>query len=103
MQYAQLGNSGLTVSRLAVGAMTFGKYSFGTFHANVDQSAADKMVGMDLDAGVNLFDTAEGYGQGQSEEVLGAAVNKRDAATDRSLPPRSAPSPQVQTIQTGGA
>ena len=37
MQYTQLGNSGLTVSRLALGTMTFGKYSFATFHANVDQ------------------------------------------------------------------
>jgi aryl-alcohol dehydrogenase-like predicted oxidoreductase len=84
MQYTQLGNSGLTVSRLAVGTMTFGKYSFAGFHANVDQGAADKMVGLALDAGVNLFDTAEGYGGGQSEEVLGAAL-KRAGARERSV------------------
>jgi aryl-alcohol dehydrogenase-like predicted oxidoreductase len=79
MQYTQLGDSGLTVSRLALGTMTFGQYSFATFHANVDQSTADKMVGVALDAGVNLFDTAEGYGQGRSEEVLGAALQRADA------------------------
>jgi aryl-alcohol dehydrogenase-like predicted oxidoreductase len=79
MQYTQLGNSGLTVSRLALGTMTFGHYSFATFHANVDQATADRMVGLALDAGVNLFDTAEGYGQGQSEEVLGAALRRANA------------------------
>jgi aryl-alcohol dehydrogenase-like predicted oxidoreductase len=84
MQYTQLGKSGLTVSRLALGTMTFGHYSFATFHANVDQATADRMVGLALDAGVNLFDTAEGYGQGQSEEVLGAAL-KRASARDRAV------------------
>jgi aryl-alcohol dehydrogenase-like predicted oxidoreductase len=84
MQYTQLGNSGLTVSRLALGTMTFGRYSFATFHANVDQASADRMVGLALEAGVNLFDTAEGYGQGQSEEVLGAAL-RRANARDRAV------------------
>jgi aryl-alcohol dehydrogenase-like predicted oxidoreductase len=84
MQYAQLGSSGLTVSRLALGTMTFGEYSFSTFHANVDQATADRMVGLALDAGVNLFDTAEGYGAGRSEEVLGAAL-RRAGARDRAL------------------
>jgi aryl-alcohol dehydrogenase-like predicted oxidoreductase len=79
MRYAQLGNSGLTISRLALGTMTFGQYSFATFHASVDQTTADRMVGLALDAGVNLFDTAEGYGQGQSEEVLGTALRHAGA------------------------
>jgi aryl-alcohol dehydrogenase-like predicted oxidoreductase len=84
MRYTQLGSTGLTVSRLALGAMTFGQYSFATFHANVDQSTADRMVGLALDAGVNVFDTAEGYGDGRSEEVLGAAL-RRAGARDRAL------------------
>jgi aryl-alcohol dehydrogenase-like predicted oxidoreductase len=84
VQYTQLGNSGLTVSRMALGAMTFGHYSFATFHATVDQAGADAMVGLALDAGVNVFDTAEGYGQGQSEEVLGAAL-KRVGVRDRAV------------------
>ena len=84
MQYTQLGDSGLTVSRMALGTMTFGQYSFSTFHANVDQGMADRMVGLALDAGVNLFDTAEGYGAGQSEEVLGTAL-RRANARDRAV------------------
>ena len=84
MQYGQLGSSGVTVSRMALGAMTFGHYSFGTFQARVDQATADQMVGLALDAGVNLFDTAEGYGNGQSEEILGTAI-KRAGARDRAL------------------
>jgi aryl-alcohol dehydrogenase-like predicted oxidoreductase len=84
MKYTQLGNSGLTVSRMALGAMTFGQYSFATFHANVDQATADRMVGLALDAGVNLFDTAEGYGDGASERVLGAAL-RRAGARDRAV------------------
>jgi pimeloyl-ACP methyl ester carboxylesterase len=79
MQCVQLGASGLTVSRMALGTMTFGEYSFSTFQANVDQAASDRMVGLALDAGVNLFDTAEGYGQGRSEEVLGAALRRANA------------------------
>jgi aryl-alcohol dehydrogenase-like predicted oxidoreductase len=84
MQYTQLGNSGLTVSRMALGAMTFGHYSFATFRATVGQPTADQMVGAALDAGVNLFDTAEGYGDGQSEEVLGAAL-RNAGARDRAV------------------
>jgi aryl-alcohol dehydrogenase-like predicted oxidoreductase len=64
--------------------MTFGEYSFASFYANVDQSTADHMVGAALEAGVNLFDTAEGYGDGASEEVLGAAL-RRAGARDRAL------------------
>lgn len=85
MQYTQLGRSGLTVSRLALGAMTFGDYAWGeAFHSDTDQATADRMVAMALDAGVNVFDTAEGYGQGQSEEILGVAI-KRSKARDRAV------------------
>jgi aryl-alcohol dehydrogenase-like predicted oxidoreductase len=84
MEYTQLGNSGLTVSRMALGTMTFGQYGFAGFHANVDQEIADRMVALALDAGVNLFDTAEGYGNGRSEEVLGAAL-RRANARDRAV------------------
>lgn len=95
MQYAQLGDSGLTVSRLGLGAMTFGQYSFGTFHANVDQATADRMVGLAFDAGVNLFDSAEGYGQGRSEQVLGAALRRANARE------RAVISTKVSTYGTG--
>lgn len=84
MKYTQLGTSGPTVSRMALGAMTFGHYSFGAFHADTDQATADRMVGLALDAGVNLFDTADAYGNGQSEEVLGISI-KRGGARNRAV------------------
>ena len=84
MRYRQLGDSGLIVSSMALGAMTFGHYSFATFQATVGQTEADRMVGLALDAGVTLFDTAEGYGAGRSEEVLGTAL-RHAGALDRAI------------------
>ena len=78
MQYSRLGNTGLVVSRLAFGAMTFGS-SPGLFAAisKVGQSLANQIVGKTLDAGVNLFNTADVYTEGQSEEMLGRALGDR--------------------------
>jgi aryl-alcohol dehydrogenase-like predicted oxidoreductase len=72
MQYSRLGTSGLKVSELCLGAMTFGQ----RFHniGVVDQQQADEMVRAALEAGVDFFDTADGYSQGQSEEILGRAL-----------------------------
>jgi aryl-alcohol dehydrogenase-like predicted oxidoreductase len=84
MQYARLGGTGLTVSRFALGAMTFGTHSFRGFHATVEQREADAIVAHALDRGVTLFDTAEGYGDGTSEEILGAALG-RTGQRDRAV------------------
>jgi aryl-alcohol dehydrogenase-like predicted oxidoreductase len=80
MQYTNFGNTGLIVSRLAFGAMTFGQGTLvGELKTNMDQKAADQMVGMSLDAGINFFDTADMYTSGQSEIMLGKALKgKRD-------------------------
>lgn len=75
MRYARLGSSGLVVSRLALGTMTFGS-KYGAI-AKVDQNAANGMVDRALDAGINLFDTADQYSGGQSEEMLGKALGPR--------------------------
>lgn len=77
MKYAKLGNTGLVVSRLAFGAMNFGSGQYYGFRYKVDQDGANAMVGKALDAGVNLFDTANMYAGGQSEEMLGRALGKR--------------------------
>lgn len=79
MKYAPLGRTGLLVSRLSLGAMTFG---VGTEIApgarnNIDQADADRIVGRCLDAGINLFDTADTYGAGESEVMLGKALGNR--------------------------
>lgn len=75
MQYRPLGRTGIQVSELAFGAMTFGT-GMGPV-ARVDQDGADQLVGRALDAGVNLFDTANSYANGDSERMLGRALTGR--------------------------
>lgn len=80
MEYNRLGSSGLIVSRMAFGAMTFSSGNRdlpGVY--KVESTLADRMVGQALDAGINFFDTADVYARGQSEEILGKALReKRD-------------------------
>src|SRR6266478_9209389 len=78
MRYARLGDTGLIVSRLAFGAMTFGAGK-GPFAAvsKVGPELADQLIGKTLDAGINFFNTADGYTGGQSEEILGKALGAR--------------------------
>ncbi len=75
MKYARLGDTGLVVSRLTLGTMTFGS-KYGSI-AKVDQNVANDMVARALDAGINFFDTADQYSEGQSEEILGKALGRR--------------------------
>lgn len=72
MDHPRLGSSGLRVSRLCLGTMTFGKGFHGI--GVVEQEQADAMVRQALDAGVDFFDTADVYSRGQSEQILGAAL-----------------------------
>src|SRR3712207_9143081 len=74
-----LGNSGLKVSALAFGTMTFGGKGQFQQMGSVQVDEARRLVDLCLDAGVNLFDTADVYSQGASEEILGQALgNRRD-------------------------
>ncbi|KAA0022694.1 aldo/keto reductase [Antrihabitans cavernicola] len=78
MEYKRLGDSGLLVPQLSFGAGTFGGSGelFGAW-GSVDVDEARRMVDICLDAGVTLFDTADVYSGGASEQVLGAAVRGR--------------------------
>lgn len=78
MEYRRLGASGLRVPALSFGAGTFGGSGplFGAW-GNTDVEQARRMVDICQDAGVTLFDTADVYSDGASEEVLGAAVKGR--------------------------
>jgi len=81
MDYVPLGNTGLYVSRLCMGAMTFAETGQKdiSWIANQGQDFADRMVGTAMDAGINFFDTANMYAKGASERVLGKALKgKRD-------------------------
>ena len=75
MQYTQLGSTGLIVSRLALGASTFtqGNKSLASFYKAGPEIAAE-LVGQAIDAGVNYFDTADVYADGESESLLGTAL-----------------------------
>ena len=66
MEYRNLGRCGLKISELCLGTMTFG--------GSTDEAEAKRMVDLALDAGINFFDTADGYGKGVSEEFLGQAL-----------------------------
>jgi len=79
MEYRQLGNSGLRVSVLTLGTMTFGGVGWSSMVGNTGVDGAKRQIGMCLDAGVNLIDTADVYSAGVSEEILGQALgSKRD-------------------------
>lgn len=71
----RLGDSGIEVSALSFGAMTFSPRRQAV--ARVDEAAAHRMVHRVLDAGVNLLDTADAYDGGRSEEILGRAIKGR--------------------------
>ena len=74
MRYRSLGRSGLLVSELGLGTMTFGDAE-GMFRPinGVDQALAEQIVSRSLEAGINYFDTADAYAAGQSESILGTA------------------------------
>jgi aryl-alcohol dehydrogenase-like predicted oxidoreductase len=72
MQYRKLGRTGLKVSAIGLGCMMFGQ--------QVNEDDAIKIMDVAVDKGINLFDTAEGYNEGRSEECVGKAIkNKRHA------------------------
>jgi aryl-alcohol dehydrogenase-like predicted oxidoreductase len=84
MRYKTLGNTGLLVSEICLGTMTFGSgEGMWSQIAGLDQQSADRIVARALDAGVNFLDTADIYSDGRSEEVIGRAMkNSGRARTD---------------------
>ncbi|NNH32445.1 aldo/keto reductase, partial [Rhizobium sp. SEMIA 4085] len=83
MRLRKLGSSGLFVSELCFGAMTFGG-SDGLWGqvGKLGQDDADTLIGAALDGGVNLFDTANIYAHGRSEEILGRSLKNLGVARD---------------------
>ncbi|HEY9167622.1 MAG TPA: aldo/keto reductase [Candidatus Kryptonia bacterium] len=72
-----LGNTGVRVSEICFGAMTFGGKGYWTNIGQVGQKEADELVSMAIDSGVNFFDTADVYSEGLSEQILGKALGTR--------------------------
>ncbi len=77
MEYRLLGASGLEVSVLSFGTMTLGGEGRFAAMGNVQAEEARRLVDICIDAGINLFDTADIYSLGKSEEVLGEALGAR--------------------------
>src|SRR6201996_3070090 len=77
MDYRQLGSSGLRVSELTLGTMTFGGQGMFAKVGSTDVAAARRQIDMCLDAGVNLIDTADVYSRGASEEIVGEVLERR--------------------------
>src|SRR4051812_16593733 len=81
MQYANLGQSALKVSRLCLGTMTYGSSSWRPWV--LDEEASRPLIKQALDSGINFFDTANMYSLGASEEVLGRALKDFGAGREK--------------------
>jgi aryl-alcohol dehydrogenase-like predicted oxidoreductase len=74
MRYRLLGKTGVYVSELTLGTMTFGGKGFWEVIGKLGASQAESFIGTALDAGVNMIDTADVYSEGESEKLVGAAL-----------------------------
>ncbi len=83
MRYRLLGKTGLYVSELCLGTMTFGGKGFWEAIGKLSASEAEVMVGTSLDAGINFIDTADAYSEGESEKLLGAALGSLGTPRDQ--------------------
>src|SRR3954454_7272924 len=68
MEHRQLGRTGVSVSKFCLGAMMFGAWG------NPDHDESIRIIHAALDAGINFIDTADVYGDGESEEIVGKAL-----------------------------
>ncbi|MDT9695765.1 aldo/keto reductase [Streptomyces sp. P17] len=74
MQYVKLGSTGLDVSRICLGCMTYGLPDRGVHDWTLDEEASRPLIRQALEAGINFFDTANVYSDGTSEEIVGRAL-----------------------------
>ncbi|WP_105975611.1 aldo/keto reductase [Streptomyces geranii] len=74
MQYVKLGSTGLDVSRICLGCMSYGLPDRGSHEWTLDEENSRPLIRQALDAGINFFDTANVYSDGTSEEIVGRAL-----------------------------
>ncbi|WP_329267630.1 aldo/keto reductase [Streptomyces sp. NBC_01451] len=74
MQYVKLGSTGLDVSRICLGCMSYGLPDRGNHEWTLDEEASRPLIRQALDAGITFFDTANVYSDGTSEEIVGRAL-----------------------------
>jgi 1-deoxyxylulose-5-phosphate synthase len=82
MEYTRLGGSGLKVSRIALGCMSFGDTSRGFNQWALDDAAAEPVFRQAVELGITFWDTANAYGFGTSEEITGRAIRKYSRRED---------------------
>ena len=82
MEYTKLGNSGIDISKLCIGCMSFGDPASKMHAWTLNPEESEAIVKKALDLGINFFDTANCYSAGTSEEYLGRAI-KNNVARDK--------------------
>ena len=83
MKYTELGSTGIQVSRICVGGMSFGRIIEGGHQWTLDEEATCDMIAHAYDLGVNFIDTANQYAEGSSEEFIGKALKKTELSPER--------------------
>jgi aryl-alcohol dehydrogenase-like predicted oxidoreductase len=101
MKYRLLGRTGLYVSELCLGTMTFGDQGFWKVMGGLGQSAVDTLVKQAFDAGVNFIDTANVYSLGASESLMGAAIKNLGLPRDELVIATKAFGPMSETKVNG--
>ena len=76
MEYVKLGRTGLDVSRVCLGCMTYGEPERGAHSWTINEEASRPFIRKALDLGINFFDTANAYSDGTSEEIVGRALKE---------------------------
>ena len=101
MKYRLLGRTGLYVSELCLGTMTFGDQGFWKVMGGLGQSVVDTLVKQAFDAGVNFIDTANVYSLGASESLTGAAIKNLGLPRDELVIATKAFGPMSETKVNG--
>jgi 1-deoxyxylulose-5-phosphate synthase len=80
MEYGRLGDTGLEVSRICLGCMSYGEPDRGGHPWSLDEAASKPFIAKTLDLGITFFDTANVYSAGSSEEIVGKWLARWPAA-----------------------
>lgn len=107
MKYKKLGRTGLFVSEICLGTMTFGgRGELWPIIGQLDQAAASNLLRLSIDAGINFFDTADVYSEGESERILGRAfkdlgIARKDVIIATKVRGRTGPGPNSVGLSRG--
>lgn len=99
MEYVNLGNTDIKVSKVCLGCMGFGEPQAGMHSWTLPYEESQKIIKHALDQGINFFDTAMGYQGGTSEEYLGRAIKEFSKREDVVIATKFMPRSQVQIDQ----